>query len=398
MEETKAGDLGRAFAIGLVEGAPDAWMALSSDGRVLYWNGGAAKLFGYTAEEAQGRLLHELLGPEEQAFADRSTSGPASFRVVRRRKDGASILVDVAHRTVRDDAGVPRFIAVTEREVRQVDAARPGDGTSRPVGTELTERQRLEERAQESDRLKSEFLANMSHELRTPLNAIIGFTALIHEGKAGAVSTTQREYLEDVLVSSRHLLQLINDILDLAKVETGKIEFRPEPVELVRLVGEVRDILRGLAFEKRIDVRVAVDAAVPVVMLDPARTKQILYNYLSNAIKFTPQRGRVTIRVELEAEDMIRIAVEDTGTGIRPEHFERLFREFQQLDPGTNRRNAGTGLGLALTRRIVEAQGGRVAVESTLGQGSTFTAVLPRSSVPGPSDPAGAPAGTKPPG
>ena len=146
---------------------------------------------------------------------------------------------------------------------------------------------------QEASRLKSEFLANMSHELRTPLNAIIGFAELMHRGKVGPVSAEHQEYLGDILTSSKHLLQLINDVLDLAKVESGKMEFRPEPVDLAKLAGEVRDILRGLAASKRLQVEIHVDPEVATVVVDPARVKQILYNYLSNAIKFTPEGGRI---------------------------------------------------------------------------------------------------------
>jgi len=218
----------------------------------------------------------------------------------------------------------------------------------------------------------------MSHELRTPLNAIIGFAELMHDGKVGPVSAEHKEFLGDILTSSRHLLQLINDVLDLAKVESGKMEFRPEAVDLARLVGEVRDILRTLMAKKRIRVQDEIDPAVSRVVVDPGKLKQILYNYLSNALKFTPDEGRVTIRVGPEGPETFRLEVEDTGIGIRPEDVGRLFVEFQQLDASTAKKYAGTGLGLALTKRIVEAQGGRVGVQSTPGGGSTFFAILPR--------------------
>jgi signal transduction histidine kinase len=228
----------------------------------------------------------------------------------------------------------------------------------------------------EASRLKSEFLANMSHELRTPLNAIIGFTELMHKGKAGALSATQTEYLGDVLASARHLLQLINDVLDLAKVESGKMDFRPEETDLARLVGEIRDVLRGLFGAKRLQVTAQID--VPSAVIDAGRFKQILYNYLSNAIKFTGEGGRIAIRVVPEGPDMFRLDVEDTGIGIPAELFGKLFVEFQQLDASSAKKFQGTGLGLALTRRIAEAHGGRVEVKSTPGLGSTFSAILPR--------------------
>jgi CheY-like chemotaxis protein len=221
----------------------------------------------------------------------------------------------------------------------------------------------------------------MSHELRTPLNGIIGFAELMHDGKVGPVSAEHKEYLGDILTSARHLLQLINDVLDLSKVESGKMEFRPEPVEVARLVGEVRDILRTLAAQKRIDVNAEIDPAVSGIVSDASKLKQVLYNYLSNALKFTPDEGRVTVRVVPEDREHFRLEVEDTGIGIRPEDMDKLFVEFQQLDASVAKKYPGTGLGLALTKRIVEMQGGQVGVRSTPGRGSVFFAVLPRVAV-----------------
>jgi signal transduction histidine kinase/CheY-like chemotaxis protein len=252
-------------------------------------------------------------------------------------------------------------------------------------------------RVQEANRLKSEFLANMSHELRTPLNGIIGFAELMHDGRVGTVSPEHREYLGDILVSGRHLLRLINDVLDLAKVESGALEFHPEPVDVGRLAGEVRGVLREVASRKRLGVEIDIDPGLGPVVLDAAKLKQVLYNYVANAVKFTPPEGRVTIRLTAEGADGLRIEVEDTGIGIAPEDIGRLFVEFQQLDSGPGKRQQGTGLGLALTRRIVEAQGGRVGVRSTPGEGSVFFAVLPRLAEPAAAS-APVPAHVPPPG
>jgi signal transduction histidine kinase len=233
-------------------------------------------------------------------------------------------------------------------------------------------------RLQETSRLKSEFLANMSHELRTPLNAIIGFSELIHDGKAGEVNANQKEYLGDVLTSSRHLLDLINGVLDLAKVEAGKTEFRPEAVNLPELIGEVVDALRTLAAQKNIRIELPEEMSVNAIFTDRSKLKQVLYNYLSNALKFTPNGGRVGVHVLPEGASAFRLEVEDTGIGVAASDLGRLFVEFQQLDASTAKKYPGTGLGLALLKRIVEAQGGSVGVESVLGKGSTFWAVLPR--------------------
>jgi signal transduction histidine kinase len=217
----------------------------------------------------------------------------------------------------------------------------------------------------------------MSHELRTPLNAIIGFAELMHNGKVGPVAPEHREFLGDILTSSRHLLQLINEVLDLAKVESGKLRFDPQELWLADVVGEVRDILRGLAHDKRIDIDSEIDPRLTTATLDPAKLKQVLYNYLSNALKFTPEGGRVRVQVSPEAGERFRIDVSDSGIGIRKEDLSRLFVEFQQLDAGSAKKYSGTGLGLALTKRLVEAQGGAVSVRSSFGEGSVFSASLP---------------------
>ncbi|TMA85073.1 MAG: response regulator [Deltaproteobacteria bacterium] len=232
-------------------------------------------------------------------------------------------------------------------------------------------------RVQDVNRLKSEFLANMSHELRTPLNAIIGFGQLMHDGKVGPLSAQHQEYMGDILGSARHLLQLINDVLDLSKVEAGKMEFNPEPVNLKRIITEVRQVLHALSASKRLTVEVEVSPVVEQLVIDPAKLKQVLYNYLSNAIKFTPEEGRITVRAMQEDADSFRLEVEDTGIGIPAGEVGKLFVEFQQLDSGTTKKHQGTGLGLALTRKIVGAQGGRVGVQSEQGRGSVFYAVLP---------------------
>jgi len=248
--------------------------------------------------------------------------------------------------------------------------------------------QRLQEKNQElqeqfhllqkADRLKSEFLANMSHELRTPLNSIIGFCEMLYDGLVGSISAKQKSCLGEVLNSSRHLLRLINDVLDLAKVESGKMVFEPEPVELKQLIEDVQAILHPLIVKKYLKFDLQVDASVTGVVIVPAKFKQVLYNYLSNAIKFTPEKGKIRTRILPETPTSFRLEVEDSGIGIQAEDVERLFIEFQQLDSSTSKQYQGTGLGLALAKHLVEAQGGRVGVQSVPGVGSTFFAVLPR--------------------
>ncbi len=354
-------------------------IAKDLSGRILTWNEGARRTYGYTAEEMVGkqnsRILHtpeDLESGRAQAALEQTrATGKFDGEFQRVRKNGAQFTAQVAITLRRDAAGDPIGYVliskdITEKKLLEEQLRRKND--------ELEEQNR---RVQQANRLKSEFLANMSHELRTPLNGIIGFTELMHRGKTGKMSDVQEEYLGDILTSARHLLQLINDVLDLSKVEAGRMDFHPEPLDLGRLVGEVRDVLRTLAAKKRIRVDTEIPGGLPQVIADPAKLKQVLYNYLSNALKFTEDDGRVTIRIAPEREADFRIEIEDTGIGIQPEDLSRLFVEFQQLDASTSKRYQGTGLGLALTKRIVEAQGGQVGVRSQPGKGSVFHAVLP---------------------
>ncbi|MEO7732458.1 MAG: HAMP domain-containing sensor histidine kinase [Kofleriaceae bacterium] len=197
----------------------------------------------------------------------------------------------------------------------------------------------------------------------------------------GRSPTKQREFLGDILTSSRHLLQLINEILDLAKVESGTVQIALETIALAPVITEVRDILRGTAASRAVEIELALPGDLGSVTVDPGKLRQILYNYVSNALKFTPEGGRVTIRARANAATF-RIEIEDTGIGIAGEDLRYLFIAFRQLDVGATKRYAGTGLGLALTKRLAEAHGGTVGVESVRGVGSTFWVELPRVTAP----------------
>jgi signal transduction histidine kinase len=230
--------------------------------------------------------------------------------------------------------------------------------------------------AREANAVKSRFLASVSHELRTPLNGIIGFAQMLHDGRIGAITEDQRDCLADILACSEHLLKLIGHILDLAAVESGKMAFHYETVSLAQLAGEVAETVRPMAQAKQISIDVRADPRLAAVEADTARLKQVLYNYLSNALKFTPAGGTIQMSVAPQNTANYRIDVEDTGPGIAEEDLPRLFSEFSQLEAG-RQSLGGTGLGLAITKRIVESQGGRVGVESKVGKGSRFWAVLP---------------------
>jgi signal transduction histidine kinase len=231
--------------------------------------------------------------------------------------------------------------------------------------------------AETANRMKSEFLANMSHELRTPLNGIIGFAEFLVDGKPGTLNPKQKEYLEDILNSGKHLLQLINDVLDLAKVEAGKMELSLERFALREAIEEVCAVAKPIAQKKSIQIEVDVAPDLSDVTLDQQKLKQILYNLLSNAVKFTDDGGKVEIRAAMHDAHCFKMVVKDTGIGIKPEDLQRLFKDFEQLESGGSRRYEGTGLGLALTRKIVELLGGTIGVESEVGKGTSFTIELP---------------------
>jgi PAS domain S-box-containing protein len=342
-------------------------------GNIVEANDGFLETFGYCrADLLSGRVQWLAMTPPEWRHLDESAIEQLKVYGKTRpwekeyfHKNGSRVPVLVGVATLNEAQTIAFVLDISER--KRLEAVR-----ARSVELETENR-----RIQEASRLKSEFLANMSHELRTPLNSIIGFAELLHDREVDPDSPQYLEFLGDILKSGRHLQQLINDVLDLAKVEAGKIELRPEPVDIAQLIAEVSAVVRGAASGKQIRIEAEVAEDAQHATLDPGRFKQILYNYLSNALKFTPEKGKVVVSARTESPDMLCLTVEDTGIGIAPADLGRLFVDFQQLEEGATKKHAGTGLGLALTKRLVEAQGGSVGVKSTLGKGSQFFALLP---------------------
>jgi len=235
---------------------------------------------------------------------------------------------------------------------------------------------RLYQQLEAANRHKSEFLASMSHELRTPLNAIIGFSEVLHERMFGELNDKQAEYLHDIVESGRHLLSLINDILDLSKVEAGRMELELTSFNFPGALEDALLLMRERAGRHGIALDLVVDDKLGDFVADERKVKQILLNLLSNAVKFTPEGGRVTVR-GTRVHDGAEISVADTGVGIAPADQAVIFEEFRQVGGDGARRREGTGLGLALTKRFVELHGGRIGVTSEVGKGSTFTFTLP---------------------
>lgn len=248
------------------------------------------------------------------------------------------------------------------------------------VARQRRELRRANERLAAASDAKSRFLANMSHELRTPLNAVIGFSEVLIQGMAGEINAKQREYLSDIGTSGKHVLSLVNDILDLSKVEAGKMELQPSVVSLGDVVERGATMVRERAIRHGIALTVDVEGDLPSVQADERKVKHVLFNLLSNALKFTPAGGAIEVRARrLDGE--VCVSVRDTGVGIALEDQARIFEEFEQTNSGA-RTEESTGLGLTLAKRFVELHGGRLWVESELGRGSTFTFTLPRSSAP----------------
>lgn len=307
-------------------------------------------------------------------------------------------ILDLLVSTYEQAVAVNAELQARERQVNELNArlaqhAARLEATNREIARQNSELER-------ANRMKSEFLANMSHELRTPLNAIIGFSDALKNGLLGELAPQQRDAAGDVLDSGRHLLSLINDILDLSKVEAGHMELELEPTDMHPFLKSAMAVVRQKAAAANIRLRLEMEA-LPPVQLDQRRTRQILYNLLSNAVKFTRQDGAVTLRVcrmgqaELngvrsrahlvgdlpgaggDERVYLVLAVQDSGIGIAPEDMQRLFQPFVQLDGSLTRKYEGTGLGLALVRRLAEMHGGFVSVESAPGRGALFMVWLP---------------------
>ena len=353
----------------MFDAALDSIITIDQSGKIVEFNPASERFFGYDRETIIGRPLNELVVlPALPAGSGETAAVRKRMESTATRRDGTLFPVELSLAAISADAA-PMFIAYIR------------DLTEQKRQEEVRERSReLEEqnrRIQEANRLKSEFLANMSHELRTPLNAVIGFAEILVDGKVGAVNDDQREFLGDILTSGQHLLQLINDVLDLAKIEAGKMELELETFPLRKVIDEVCAIMRPTALKRRILIDIEQTSPVETVTLDQRKFKQVLYNLLSNAVKFSPDHGKVAIVFGADSNQQLQLAVKDSGIGIKAEDMPRIFREFEQLDSGAARRFPGTGLGLALTKRIIDLHSGSISVHSEPDKGSTFTVVLP---------------------
>jgi len=383
----------RALLAAIVASSEDAIVSKTLMGVVTSWNSAAERLFGYTAAEMIGESIlrvipPELHGEEEDILAKlRRGQRIERYETVRVRKDGQRFDISLTISPVRDSEGrvigaakVAHDITARRREERELQESRA------QLAALVAERESFlaAERAARSDaerlsRMKDEFLATLSHELRTPLNAIQGWTSLLKSRPARPEDI--RNGLEVIERNVRAQSQLINDLLDMSRIISGKIHLEVQPLYLHELVNAAIDTVRHMADVKNIRIRSMLDTRIGLIRGDPNRLQQVLWNILSNAIKFTPKDGRVQIVLE-RVNSQAELSVEDSGVGIRAEFLPHVFDRFRQGDPGTTRRFGGLGLGLSIVKTLVELHGGSVRVKSEgENRGSTFTVCVPISHV-----------------
>lgn len=405
----------RNFTEAVLDHAGALVVVLDKEGRIRRFNRACEQLTGYRFEELEGRTPWETVIPPDQSdnvrinvfeALIRNTDSPASHFINHwQTRDGERRLIDWLNTVIRGaDEQMLTVIAVgvdiTERNRAEEELQRLNAELEQRVGERTRELIIAKEQAEQASRAKSEFLSRMSHELRTPMNAILGFSQLLQHDVEQPLTTQQSENIEEILRAGRHLLGLINEVLDLARIEAGKLSVSLEEVQVKSVVAESVMLIKPLANEGGIQVIDTTTASDARVLGDHMRLKQVLVNLLSNAVKYNSQHGVVTVSCVANA-DTVRIRINDTGPGLTPRQQSQLFRDFERLGAGDDSVIEGSGLGLALSKRLMELMQGSIGVESVPGEGSTFWIQLPVAEHPSeteapPAVPAGAAASAVP--
>lgn len=390
----------------VLEDSPDIIITTDTEGNVVEFNKGAEEILGYKRREVMGtpadRLYPDKAERQRILKVIEEKGRITNYETRLKTRDGREIDINLTLSQLRDGlgniigtVGISRDITEIKKKREELlslnkklqETALALEAARADLEKKVEERTKelreanemlLEsnKKIKEADRLKSEFMANMSHELRTPLNAIIGFSELLLDGIDGNINDVQRTDLTHILESGQHLLGIINDILDLSKIEAGRMELVKEEVDLSGIIGGVVSVAKTLIKGKDIKLTVQTEEGLPTITADGKKLKQIILNLISNAAKFT-ERGEISIKAGLTGGQNFLISVRDTGVGIREEDIPKVFEKFRQIDMSSTRNKGGTGLGMAITKRLVEMHGGTIWLESKVGVGTTFYVKLP---------------------
>ncbi|MEW6213968.1 MAG: response regulator [Nitrospirota bacterium] len=391
----------------LIETSNDMVLITDSAGQINVVNERATEMLGYTRQDLTGRTIGSLIKDDfweaVQKELDRK-SILTGYEVTVVGFNGREFDARLNATVLKDEDGIPLGSVFALRSLKEEmdlknaleDKTRALEELNENLEKKVMERteelNKMNRELERANQLKGRFIASMSHELRTPLNSIIGFSDVLLEKTFGDLTETQERYIRNIYSSGKHLLELINNVLDIAKIEAGRYEMVYETFSVGDVVGEVINIMKSLAEKKSINITVSIGEGISSITADRVKLKQILYNLLSNAIKFTPEGGMVGIDVSKEENidgrypwamfglEFVKFSIWDTGVGIGIEDRERIFDEFEQANSSFSRKYGGAGLGLTLTKKLVELHGGNITVESTPGDGSTFSFLIPVTS------------------